>query len=268
LTLAVGIDIGATKTAAVLVDVTDGRVVRRAQVPTPRLATEVVIACRSLVAEMADGDCPVGIAVCELVDLDGCIVGSATIDFDGIDLPSAVGGEALESDVRAAAIAEARFGGASSSRAALVIAAGTGMSACLLIDGVPYRGTHGHALLLGAPLVQIEASGDAIARDARAAGLDPLAPSAAMDAIRSSAGARLGVAIAWLINALDPDTVLLGGGLAAVPAFATAAIDSARRSMEPIPGVERRIAVSSLGPDAAAIGAALVAADRVAARRP
>jgi glucokinase len=89
-----------------------------------------------------------------------------------------------------------------------------------------------------------------------------------MDAIRSSAGARLGVAIAWLINALDPDTVLLGGGLAAVPAFATAAIDSARRSMEPIPGVERRIAVSSLGPDAAAIGAALVAADRVAARRP
>ena len=262
MTLAIGVDIGATKTAAVLVDVTDGRVVRRAQRPTPRRAAEVVMACRSLVGEMADADHPVGLAVCELVDLGGHIVGGAAIDFAGVDLPTAVGGATLESDVRAAAIAEARFGRAFGSHAAVVVAAGTGVSACLLIDGEPYRGAHGHALLLGAPLVQREASGEAIARQARAAGVDPHDESAAMETIRAEAGTRLGTAIAWLINALDPDTVILGGGLAGVPAFASAAIDEARRAMESIPGVHRRIEVSALGPDAAAVGAALVAADR------
>lgn len=268
MTLAVGVDIGATKTAAVLLDVADGRVVRRAQRPTPGSAAEVITACRSLIGEVAGevagADHPVGLAVCELVDLDGRIVDGWTIDFAGVDLPAAVAGlgrTTLESDVRAAAIAEARFGGASGSRAAVVVAAGTGISACLLIDGAPYRGAHGHALLLGAPLVQDDASGAAIARQARAAGLDPRDESAAMDAIRAEAGARLGTAIAWLINALDPDTVILGGGLAGVPAYASAAIDGARRAMEAIPGVDRLITVSALGPDAAAIGAALVAAD-------
>lgn len=262
MTLVVGIDIGATKTAAVLVDTTDGRVLHRAQRPTPGRAADVVTICRSLVGEVCGADRPVGLAVCELVDLDGRIVGGAAIDFAGVNLAAAVGGATLESDVRAAAIAEARFGAASGSHAAIVVAAGTGVSACLLIDGVPFRGAHGHALLLGAPLVQHEASGEAIARQARVAGLDPLEGSAAMEAIRAEAGTRLGTAIAWLINAVDPDTVILGGGLAGVPAFASAAIDQARRTMEAIPGVHRRIEVSALGPDAAAVGAALVAADR------
>jgi glucokinase len=261
--VAIGIDIGGTKITVALVDTRAGRVVEAMRRPTPRGPSSAVVQqCLEMTTEIASGGGPVGLAVCELVDHHGRIVGAETVDLSGVDLQVAfatIGPLVVESDVRSAAIAEARFGAAVGAGAALVISAGTGVSACLLVDGRPYRGAHGHALLVGAPPIEEQVSGAAMARRALELGLDPLADSDAMDAVRAEAGERLGVAIAWLVNALDPAIVVIGGGLAAVPRYASAAIASTRRSMEAIPGIERRIVVSSLGPDAAVIGAGLVA---------
>ena len=261
--LAIGIDIGGTKTAAALVDVDAGRVLEATRRPTPFDSAEAVVRqCLEMARVVARTRTPVGLAVCELVDLQGRVASADTVDLRGFDLASVfagVGPLVLESDVRAAALAEARFGAAAGVGVALVISAGTGISACLLIDGKPHRGAHGHALLVGAPPIQELVSGAAIARHAVALGVDPLADSDAMEVIRQEAGEGLGVAIAALVNALDPAIIIIGGGLAAVPTYASAAIAATTRSMEHIPGIKRRIMVSTLGPDAAVIGAALVA---------
>ena len=75
----------------------------------------------------------------------------------------------LESDVRAAALAEARFGAGAGASPFLFVVVGTGASACLVVDGRPYAGARGEALVLGAPPVELLASGPALAR---AAGLE------------------------------------------------------------------------------------------------
>lgn len=98
--------------------------------------------------------------------------------------------------------------------------AGSGISSTLVLDGVAYAGAHGNAILLGAgpPDVEAVASGKALqakhgvpaAALARAA---DAGDSSATHALRD-AGAALGQAIAFAVNLLDPEVVVLGGGLA------------------------------------------------------
>src|SRR5262249_21365083 len=52
----------------------------------------------------------------------------------------------IASDVRAAALAEARLGAGREQPAFLYVSVGTGISCTLVIDGRPYAGTHGHAI--------------------------------------------------------------------------------------------------------------------------
>jgi glucokinase len=78
-------------------------------------------------------------------------------------------------------------------------------------------------------------------------------------------GHRLGVGIAGLVNVLDPDLVVIGGGVSAAGDLLIApARDAFRRSVE---GVEHRphvpIERAALGNDAGAIGAAALVFDRV-----
>ena len=75
----------------------------------------------------------------------------------------------IESDLRAAALAEARFGAGAGVSPFLFAIVGTGASACLVVDGRPYAGGRGEAIVLGAPPVELVASGPALAR---AAGLE------------------------------------------------------------------------------------------------
>jgi glucokinase len=130
------------------------------------------------------------------------------------------------------------------------------------------------------------ASGVAITREGRAAaarhphsslvelsGGDPGAVTGAMvtDAARDGdtvcrgifveVGHALGVGIAGLVNVLDPELVVVGGGAAAAGDLLLApARDAFRRSVE---GVHHRpevpIVTASLGVDAGAIGAAALA---------
>ena len=96
---------------------------------------------------------------------------------------------------------------------------GTGASACLVLDGRPYAGGRGEALVLGAPL---SSSLRAAAALAQAAGLeraeDVLADPAHAPLV-DAAAAALGGVLAVLANALDPSLVVLAGGLGREPAF-------------------------------------------------
>lgn len=263
---AVGIDVGATKIAAGRVDLERGVVLAVRRTPTlahrgPRL---VLDDCLTLAAELAEGEAvsAVGLAVCELIDPAGRVRSCETIDWRALDVAGELGRIApacVESDVRAAALAEGRFGAARGEPDFLYVSVGSGISHCLVADGRPRTGVRGSAIGTGAPLVERWSSGCAIARrtghrDAEAALADPAAEATIEDAAR-----RLGLVLAALVNALDPGAVIFGGGLGlraeyrdrAVAAMRGAIYDRAARGLPALP--------AGLGADAGVIGAALAA---------
>jgi glucokinase len=264
-TLAVGIDVGGTKIAAGIVDVATGEVCDRDQVATraERGGEAVLAECVSLASRLGGGELPVGIGLCELVGLDGRPASADTVDWRHLDVAGAVLAPrvVLESDVRAAAFAESRFGAGIGRSPFLFVVVGSGASACLVVEGRPYLGSRGEAITLGAPPVERVASGPALARAAGLERAEDVLADESHAGLVDAAAAELGRVLAVLTNALDPAVVVLGGGLGTAPAF-LARVEEAWRpliaypSSPPLPLVP-----SALGADAGVVGAALAAAD-------
>ena len=107
----------------------------------------------------------------------------------------------IENDADMAALGEVRRGAARGCRDALVLTIGTGIGAGLIVDGGLVRGAHGVAgaagwMRVGGRRLEDLASGPAIARGGVA-----------------RAGAALGEAVASLVSVLNPEVVVLGGGV-------------------------------------------------------
>ncbi|MGH9160048.1 MAG: ROK family protein, partial [Vicinamibacteraceae bacterium] len=184
----------------------------------------------------------IGVGVAELVDRCGDVVSGGTIAWQGLavrERVSTVLPTVIEVDVRAAALAEARLGAGRAFSSFVFVTIGTGISSCLVIDGLPVPGCRGLAgtlasgptlavtpggeLLSGLPL-ECYASGPAlVARLNRhrpglvRTGLDVAELAAAGDAtalhVVHSAGRATGAAVAHLVDVLDPGAVVIGGGL-------------------------------------------------------
>jgi glucokinase len=250
---AIGIDVGGTKCAAGLVSLDDGRVIERKLRPTqPERGGEAVLAdvvdlVRSLqVAANRLGTSPasIGVGLCELVGVEGQILSDATIHWMGTPVAGRIEKETglpafFDADVRAAARAEAHFGAGRNLRCFLYVTVGTGISSCLVVNRKPFAGARGltgtfasgntlvpgeHGKLLWGPPLEQFASGPAIASRFGAASPElasaapkvlPLAEAGDTVAlpIVETAGRALGAAIAQLVNVLDPEAVVIGGGL-------------------------------------------------------
>jgi glucokinase len=142
----------------------------------------------------------------------------------------------VEDDANATALAEWRYGAGRGYRHLLVMAVGTGTGAGLILDGFLYRGAHGWAGELGHLSVmpdgpacpcgnrgclQMMASGRALEEIAERRGLsgvEALVIAAkegetwAVEAL-SGCGRWLGFAAANMVNLLDLEAVIVGGGL-------------------------------------------------------
>jgi glucokinase len=245
---AVGIDVGGTKIAAGLVDLESGRLLERLQVPThpERGGAAVLEDCAALAEELGGGELSVGIGLCEIVDLTGRPTSADTVDWRTLDVADAVVAPrvTLESDVRAAARAEARYGAGAGRSPFLFAIVGTGASCCLVVDGEPYAGARGQAIVLGAPPVEQVASGRALEHGT----------------LVEEAAVALGQTLAVLANALDPSLIVLGGGLGGDARFcARVAATVAELWAYPAEPV-LEVVGSSLGADGGVVGAALSAA--------
>ncbi len=247
---AIGVDLGGTKIAAGIVRFPEGRPERIRRVPTQagRGAAAVLKDIEELVAELGEQarheGAPVdviGIGVCELVDRQGQIASAHTLPIRTDDLVSCLtpwGPVTIEADVRASAVAEAWFGAGKGVPAFLYVSVGTGISSCLVVDGAPYLGARGATgTLASGPLfdpfrsrfrprlrsLEEISSGPALSRRYESGSGAAKTPEAvlvaaakgdahAIEVVRS-AGRALGAAVGLLINVLDPERVLLGGGL-------------------------------------------------------
>jgi glucokinase len=215
-----------------------------------------------------------------------------------LGVPVAVG-----NDASCAAVAEHRIGAAKDARDAVVVALGTGIGAGLIVAGEVQLGATGFAGEPGHMVVDPDgppcpcgrrgcwermASGGGLgrlAREAAAAGrLDGVVALAGGDpgavrgehltraALDGDAGALavmdrfawwVGLGIANLVNILDPELVLVGGGLVDAGELLLAPVRRAYRGLV-VAADHRtpvRIEAARLGPDAGAVGAALLAGD-------
>lgn len=176
----------------------------------------------------------VGIGVPELVGRGGEIESRAVLPWQSHRVRkafAAYGDVTIASDVRAAALAEARLGAARGSPTFLYVGVGTGISSTLFIDGQPYLGAHGHAIAFASgatdsPPLESRASGPALVRRAKELGCHAEDAAEVCRAAREQGVARgvvdaaateLAAHVAILINALDPSLVVLGGGLGGAP---------------------------------------------------
>lgn len=270
MSLVIGIDAGGTKLAAGVVDPDEGHLVWRDEVASRRErgAAAVLADCVALArrACAAHDVVAIGLGVPELVSLEGAIASAANWDWRDDSFRAALAAVAplwVESDVRAAATAEARFGAGRGVPSFLYMSIGTGVSHCLVIGGAPWRGARGNAIVTGAPLVELSASGSALETGAGVDSAKLVVGSEAHEPLVRAAAAGLGTELARLVNALDPGVVVIGGGLGLAAGFRDMMAAEMRPLIYADATREIELRPAALGADAGVIGAALAAADRL-----
>jgi glucokinase len=260
---AIGIDVGGTKIAAGVVDTATGGVLQRERLETrpERGGAAVLGDCAALARRLGAPELPVGIGICEMVGPAGEITSAETIEWRGLEV-SAVGHGGVvkvQSDVRAAALAEARFGAGQGLLSFLYAIVGTGASVSLVLDGRPLVGARGNAIVLGSPPVELIASGRALARLAGVADARDVLDDSAHQQLVAEAARALGSVLATLVNALDPERLILGGGVGTALPFFGRVVEATRAGIEYPDTRALPIVRSALGRDGGVIGAALAA---------
>ncbi|HEY8077672.1 MAG TPA: ROK family protein, partial [Labilithrix sp.] len=254
--LALGVDLGGTKTEAVVVRLggESPDVVARARIATDREKgyEHIVSATAALVREVANraGETtlpPVGAGMPGSTTRTGLVKNSNTTCLNGKpfreDLARAIGASvAFANDANCFALAEATWGAARGARVAFGVILGTGVGGGVVLNGRAWDGAMGiagewgHVVLDpdGGPpcycgrrgCVETYLSGPAIeAEYARRAGAKKTLAEIATagDAVaRALLAERMdlfGRALATVIDVLDPDVVVLGGGVSNLAAL-------------------------------------------------
>ena len=209
----------------------------------------------------------------------------------------------LERDTNVAVMAEWRYGAARGTRDAVYVTVSTGIGGGIISDGRPLAGRDGLAGEIGHLVVELDgpacgcggighveaiASGTGIAREARALlerggapGLDRLAESATTidaalvaraadegdgdsQALLDRAWVAVGALCASLVNLLDPQVIVIGGGIAEnrPRLFEAARRELSRRSLPALLG-RTRIEPAALGGDVSLIGSLPIVNERM-----
>jgi fructokinase len=244
----IGIDLGGTKIEFIALD-RDGDIVRRQRVPTPAGDYDATIRAlaggvEGLEAALGVGSLPVGIGIPGSPSPhSGLIRNANSIWLNGRpladDLEAALDRPVrLANDANCFALSEAVDGAAAGARVVFGVILGTGVGGGIAVDGGILPGRNGIAGEWGHnPLpwpedgerpgpacycgrtgcIETFLSGPALAREGQA---DPAvladraaAGDTAAEAVLARYEARLARALAVVVNLLDPDAIVLGGGL-------------------------------------------------------
>jgi glucokinase len=272
------------------------RIFREHSARGPQRVADLIVGlvdeCRAATGEQAVA---VGLAIAGWLSPDRRTVTVAVnLGLNGERLPDRVAARLgvpvlMENDGNAAAIAESRFGAAYGSRVSMTLTVGTGVGGGVVVanhvlaGGRGLAGEIGHVCIDpggracpcgGSGCLEAYASGPAILRDAITAGLPSRtalevvvaarAGDATAAAVIASAGQALGHGVAQVCAVVDPEIVVVGGGVAAGagallldPLRRAVADNLPLRAMTPPPHITAAIC----GPDAGAVGAAALARD-------
>jgi fructokinase len=243
-----GIDLGGTKTEIVALD--GAREVLRRRIATPRDYGATVAAILTLVTQ-SGCEAPLGIGIPGTETADGTIKNANSTWLNGrplrADLEKALGrGVRLANDANCFALSEATDGAAAGMGVVFGVIAGTGVGGGVVVDGKVIGGAHGvggewgHIPLPAtsaeevrdAPLcycgkrgcLEVWCSGPGLSADfqrvsGRAMSAEEIGVSADTDAVAAMTRQidRLARGLATVVNIIDPDVIVLGGGLSNIP---------------------------------------------------
>lgn len=294
----IGIDIGGTKTSGALVSesgdlLCDPLVLRT---PSAEGAEHILGGVTQIVEELSTrSSAPidaVGIGSAGVIGADGSVIAATNLlkDWQGTRIKELVQQRmglpvTVLNDVHAAGLGEALRGAGQEHKRVFVVALGTGIGGAIVHDGVldigagRISGAFGHVpVSLGLHRVcscgvidhvEAYASGpslESLYREQGGSAADLREVEAAMNRGDSAAqnailtGAKaLGEALAGAVNLLDPDVIVIGGGVANMgDAFLEPVREAYRSSVLPT-ALQVPIVVATLGVNAAIVGSALAA---------
>jgi len=252
---ALGIDIGGSTTRGGILVESTGLLTGIRSTPTPAAEggeaiirnAEILARELALEAEIEGLDVRgIGIALAELVDPDGIPASAHALPLRGVGVRerfTAIAPAIVDADSRAAALGEALHGAGRPYRTFLYVTAGTGIGCAVVLDRVPLTGAKGAAgTIASAPqtfrcarcgatskaVLEDIASGPALAAAWRrrtgsaSAGAEEVILAAvegnpvALEIVNNAA-VVLGSTVALIVNVLDPEAVVTGGGLGSAP---------------------------------------------------
>ncbi len=246
----IGIDFGGTKIEIVALDAANTAVLRR-RVPNPRRYDDAIGTVQSMVAQAEQElqqTCSVGVGIPGAISpATGLVLNANSVwmndhAFDR-DLSAALGREVrVENDANCFALSEAADGAAAGYRTVFGVILGTGCGGAIVVDGRLLPGRHhiagewGHVPLpwpteedlpypacfcVNKGCIERYIAGPSLAADcdgpghADASGLPARAAAGDARAIAALArhADRTARALALIVNILDPDAIVIGGGL-------------------------------------------------------
>ena len=179
---------------------------------------------------------------------------------------------ALNNDANCLILGEARFGAGRGKQRIAGFTLGTGIGCALVFDGKIWNGATGTAGEIWCSpyadgIIEDFISGHGVANIYRsvsgkeASSLDVfrLAEQGDQEALTTweTFGRHLAVPLAWTINLIDPETVILGGSIAAAYRYFGPAMEAQlRQNICPVPAKQTRVVLSMLGDNAGFVGAA------------
>ena len=286
---AIGVDLGGTKIKAAAVR-PSGEVLGQSSAETRDDAGAAWAACvreqiETLETRVGSPAACVGIASPGMVARDGRSMASVSGHLEslqGFDWADYLGGEralALVNDGHAALLAEAWKGAAAGARDAVLLTLGTGVGGAVLTGGQLLTGHLGRAGHIGHICLDVDGEPDSLGIPGtfeeavgnrtltrRSAGLFDSTEELVAAHISGDANAtrvwlrsvyQLACAVTSMINVLDPEVVIIGGGVARAGAALFGPLEQYLDLMEWRPGGHRvRVVPAALGDAAGALGAA------------
>ncbi|ESY55356.1 MULTISPECIES: ROK family protein [unclassified Mesorhizobium] len=282
MTRVLAIDLGGTNLRAAISTGDIGALETLGSEPAPATLDAFIVRINALCAEAGSVEA-FGIAVPGLVEGPVCRWIPNLAFLDGVDIQTLFPKlrVALGNDAQIALLAEAVEGSAKNMSDAILLAIGTGIGSAVLANGRIVAGAHGGACSFGWACADVRDHGEE-----RSGWLERVASGRALDGLAGQIGLadgrqliaaaqagelaaltllelparQLGTALAGAVALLDPQAVLISGGLAeALDVIRPPLLAALRRQLPPhLRGIE--IKPGKFGPRAGLVGAALAGA--------
>lgn len=223
-------DIGGTNTQAALAD-ENGGLIASVKKPTDKTSADhVVQGAADLIFGLMEapeaknaGIKGVGVAVAGTVRYpEGTVVFAPNLPFWNTPLRSMLSDVLkmpvmVDNDANLAALGENRFGAGRGVANMVMLTVGTGIGGGIIIDGQLYRGRDGSAGEFGHMVIDrngpLCGCGNHGCLEAIAAGPAIEAANGSQDEAERAAGTAIGIGLANIINTLNPELIVLGGGV-------------------------------------------------------
>ncbi len=278
----VGIDVGATKIIFLLL--ANNKIIKKKKISTPRTKADFLAVVKENLGKEVSG---VGIGVPALLNLKRKLVlNSPNLPYlNNCPLTQVVKGflpqktpVAMDNDANCFALAEACLGAGQNVKVVCGITLGSGIGAGIVLNRKIYHGAHGSGGEVGHMSIKFDGYQCSCGsfgcfeeyasekffqrRKISSRELEVKARAGNKKALQLfiDYGRYLGIGLANIVNVLDPEIIVLGGGTSKTSKFfmRSAQKECARRVISPLAKKYVRIKKAKLGESSGAVGAALL----------